>query len=344
MKYKFLASLALFLMCNFLRAEEKILNVYAWSGYLTDSVIQKFEEETGIHINHSTYSNNEVLYAKLKASQDAGYDIVMPSSYFVSRMVKQGLLQKLDKTKLKNMRNVDPTFLGKEYDPHNTYSIPYLWSATGVAVNNKFHDPALITSWKNLWDNRFLNQLLVLDDTREDFSIALITLGYSVNDTNPQHIHEAFEKLKKLMKNIKLFNTDAQRSIYLDEDITIGMGWNGDIFLAKQENPSLEFIYPKEGFVITLDNIAIPKDAKHVENAHRFINFILRPEIAKEISLTTGFSTANQAAHDLMPKEIKTDPILYPSAAVMRKGYFQTDVGTVAPLYEKYFERLKLEE
>jgi len=340
---KYLAWFICFLAVNSVLAEENVLNVYAWSGYLSENVIQQFEKETGIRINHSTYINNEILYAKLKANPYAGYDIAIPSTYFISRMIKQNLLQKIDKSKIKSLKNIDPNFLNKEYDVGNSYSVPYLWNATGIAINKKYHLIDSIKSWKDLWDSRYENQLLVLDDTRELFSVALMVLGFPVNDTNPDNIRKAFEKLKSLMSNIKLFNTDAQRSIYLDEDITLGMAWNGDIYLAQQENPNLHLIYPDEGFVISLDCLVIPKGALHVENAHRFINFILRPEIAKQVSLDSGFSTPNQAALKLLPESISTHPVLYPSARLMKKGKLQAEVGNTATVYEKYFEQLKLE-
>lgn len=325
-------------------AEDNVLNIYGWASYLPESVIKKFEAETGIRVNYSTYVNNEVLYAKLKANPDAGYDVIMPSSYFVSRMQKHGLIQKIDTSKLSHYKNISSDFLNKEHDPKNEYSIPYLWNGTSIVVNTKYHAAESINAWKDLWSPRYQDQLLILDDTRESFSIALMTLGYSVNDKDPNHIKAAFEKLKALMSNIKLFNLEAQRSIYLDEDITIGMGWNGDIFLAKQDNPHLQFIYPREGFVISLDTLAIPVGAKHVKNAYRFIDFVLRPEIAKEITLDTGFSTPNAAAKKLLPANIQTDPILYPDAKIMKSAQLQTDVGEAALLYEKYFERLKLEK
>jgi spermidine/putrescine transport system substrate-binding protein len=342
----FFLSVFLFLIClsKTVFAAENVLNIYSWAGYLSDSVISQFEIETGIRVNYATYVNNEVLYAKLKANPDAGYDIIIPSSYFISRMQKQGLIQKIDHSKLAHYKNINPIFLSKEHDPANEYSIPYLWNGTGIAFNTRYHVLKSVSSWQDLWQPRYRDQLLVLDDTRECFSMALIALGYSVNDQDPNHIKAAFEKLKALMPNIKLFNMDAQRSIYLDEDITIGMGLNGDIFLASAQNPHLHFIYPNEGFVITLDSIAIPVGAKHVENAHRFIDFVLRAEIAKQITLESGFSTPNSAAKALLPEQVRTDPILYPNAEILKRGQFQTDVGEAAPLYEKYFERLKLEE
>ena len=269
---------------------------------------------------------------------------MIPSSYFISRMVKQGLLQKIDKSKLTLLNNINPVFLNQVHDLKNEYSIPYLWNSTGIAVNARFHDVRNVNSWVDLWSARYQDQLLVLDDTREIFSIALLALGYSVNETDPKAINEAFQQLKLLMRNIKLFNLDATRSIYLDEDITLGMGWNGDIYLARQENPNLQFIYPKDGFLISLDCMAIPKGAKHVEYAHRFIEFVLRPEIAKQISLDTGFSTVNQAALNLLPEAVRQDEILYPDARTMERSQVLNDVGEAALLYEKYFERLKLEQ
>lgn len=336
----------LFLLClsKTASAVDNVLNIYTWAGYLPDAVITQFETETGIRVNLATYVNNEVLYAKLKANPESGYDIIMPSSYFISRLRKQALIQKIDHSKLAHYQNINPVFLSKEHDPANEYSIPYLWNGTGIAYNTRYHARKSVNIWQDFWLPRYRDQLLVLDDTRECFSMALIALGYSVNDQDPAHIKAAFEKLKALMPNIKLFNMDAQRSIYLDEDITIGMGLNGDIFLAKAQNPYLQFIYPKEGFVITLDSIAIPVGAKHVENAHRFIDFVLRAEIAKQITLESGFSTPNLAAKELLPLQIRTDPILYPDAEILKKGQIQTDVGEATPLYEKYFERLKLEE
>lgn len=340
----FSAFLFLFSLPIAASAADNVLNLYGWAGYLSDSVISQFETETGIRVNYATYVNNEVLYAKLKANPDAGYDIIMPSSYFIGRMQKQGLIQKIDHAKLANYRNIDPVFLGKEHDPKNEYSIPYLWNGTGIAYNTRYHALKSVNTWQDFWLPRYKDQLLLIDDTRECFAMALIALDYSVNDKDPEHIKAAFEKLKALMPNIKLFNMDAQRSIYLDEDITVGMGLNGDIFLAKQQNPYLQFIYPKEGFVITLDSLAIPVGAKHVENAHRFIDFVLRPEIAKQITLESGFSTPNMAAKELLSIQVRTDPILYPDAAILKKGQFLTDVAEAAPLYEKYFERLKLEQ
>ena len=351
--------------------EPKILNIYTWSNYVPQSVIQQFEAETGIRVHHSTYVNNEALYAKLEANPEAPYDIIMPSSYFISRMRSHGLIQTIDLSKIPNHKHLNPLLLGRAHDPEDRYSLPYLWHSTGIALNTRYHPldaperqgaetgiqsvrsgqqvDALgqggaqhFKAWADLW-RPLKEQLFVLDDARELFGVALLTLGYSVNEQDPVRIEAAYQKLKKLMPNIKLFNTDAQQSIYLDEDLTLGMAWSGDLYLASLENAHLAMIYPEEGFIIALDSIAIPKGAQHVDHAHRFIDFLCRPEIAKAVSLETGYSTANSAALSMMPEALRHNSMLYPDQRTMKRGVFLMDVGRATAIYEKYYERLKLE-
>ena len=184
---------------------------------------------------------------------------------------------------------------------------------------------------------------MFLDDAREVFSMALRLLSYSINDTNPEHIKAAYLKLKELMPNVRLFNSDAVTSILIDEDASVGMAWNGDLFRASRENSQLQFVYPKDGFEIWVDNFAILKDAPHTENAYKFLNFLMRPDIAKGVSMAICYSTANLAARNLMPPEIKNNPALYPPPEVLRRGEFEVDLGEKAlTLLEKYWEQLKM--
>jgi len=342
MRIKFAILMLLAWLCGVVHAEIQMLNIYTWAGYMPDTVIRQFEQETGITVNVSTYVNNEVLYAKLKANPDSSYDIIVPSTYMVERMAKNGLLQKIDKTKLTNLSNIDPIFLQQQYDRDNDHSVPYLWNATGIVVNRKYHPDLKIEHWKELWQPQYANKLLVLDDAREIFSMALLVLGDSTNSTDPEQIKRAFAQLNALMPNIKLFNTEAPRSIYIDEDITIGMSLNGDAYLAQKENANLEFFYPKEGFIVSLDSLAIAAGAKNLANAHKFINFVLRADIAKDITLQSGFPTTNLAAKTLLPDHIRLNSIVYPNAKTMQRAHFQTDVGAATAIYEKYFELLKL--
>lgn len=343
MKRIFIFFLFLLLMSTLSFAEKKIVNIYGWSSEIPDFIVRQFEQETGIKVNFSTYENNEIMYAKLRATKHPGYDVIIPSSYFVDRMRRQNMLEKLDKSKMPNWKNLNPDFLNPGYDPKAQYSVPFLWGITGIFFNDGYYAENSIKKWADLWDARFQDKLMLLDDTREAFSMALLTLGYSPNDNNPDHIKAAFLKLKELMKNVKMFSSDMVVSIIIDEDATVGMAWNGDVFKASQENPHIKFVFPEEGFVIWVDNFAIPKNAPHKDTAYVFINFLLRPDIGKAIALYTHFPTTNLSALKLLPPDIRNNPVVYPSKEILRHGQFQTDLSEESlRLYEKYWEELKM--
>lgn len=324
-------------------AKNNVLNVYNWSDYLPRSVIEKFENEYHVIINYSEYSNNEALYAKLKATKNPGYDVIFPSNEYVDRMRKQHMLARLDKKQLSNIKHLNPTLLNKPFDPNNHYSLPYLVGATGIAINTNFINPKTIHHWNDFWQKRFRNKLVILNDMREVFSMALISLHYSVNDTNPGHIKAAYLKLKTLLPNVKLFNSTAIKNIYVDEDATAGMSWSGDINLVHEENKAVIFIYPKDKYVLAMDCMAIPKNAPHPKIAHLFINFLMRPEIAKEIAVTEGYTSPNLQAIALMPKHMRHNPLINPNALLLKRGVYQMDVGNATRLYQKYWQRLKIE-
>lgn len=321
---------------------KRIVNVYVWGGVIPNSLIQKFEKETGIKVHFSTYDSNETMYTRLKASQKGVYDIILPSAYYVERMKKQNLIIKLDKTKIPNLKNLDPGFQNNPYDPHNNHSVPLTWGATGIFYNSKWINYN-ITSWQDLWLDKWKNQLLLLDDPREVFSGALLSLGFNPNDNNPVHIKKAYEKLLQLIPNIKLFASDNLQSILIDEDALLGITWNGDAFKAYQENSAINFIYPKEGFVMWVDCLAIPAKAPHLNEAYEFINFFLNGENAKIMALKQGYAITNRIGKDLLPDAIKKNQMVYPSDEIIKKGYFQRDVQTdTIVLFNKYWEQLKL--
>lgn len=323
-------------------AKNNSLNLYTWAGYVPDNVLTEFTQETGITVNVTTYSNNETLYAKLKTDPHIGYDVIIPSSYYVGKMRTENMLHPLDKKYLSNMQYMLPALMNRPYDPHNQYTVPYLWGSTGIVVNDKYFDPQKISKWADLWQQQYHNQLLILDDYREAFAFALIKLGYSVNDVNPEHIKQAYLELKKLMSNIKLFNADSEINIYSDEDATLGIGWSGDIFLAQRSNPHLRFIYPYPHFSMWVDCLAIPQYAPHLMNAYKFINFIMRPDIAAQISIAQGYSSPNQAAIKLLPKNMQESQTVNPDGATIRRGEILGDVGAANQIYTYYWQLLKI--
>lgn len=320
----------------------KTVNVYIWGGEIPKTLIQDFERETGIQVNLSTYDSNETMYAKLRASGTNVYDVILPSGYFVERMRNQGLLTRLDHQRLPNLANLAPQFSNNDYDPANHYSAPIIWGATGIFYNRaRIKNPP--TSWKDLWQPQWRRQLMLLDDAREVFSIALMSLGYNPNDSDPQHIAAAFNQLLQLVPNIKLFASDSIQALMIDEDAIAGLAWNGDAFKAQAENKQIGFNYPKDGFVLWVDCLAIPANPPHLEEAYQFIDFMFRPESGKKIALVEGVAITNAKSRALLPEAIRDNPIVYPSAEVLRASYMQRDVGekTIA-LYSDYWQQFKM--
>nr|WP_319393541.1 extracellular solute-binding protein [uncultured Desulfobacter sp.] len=322
------------------QAAEKIY-VYNWTEYLPESVIEQFTKETGIEVVYTTYDSNETMYAKLKLIQKDGYDVAVPSTYFVSKMGREGMLVKLDQTLLPNMKNLDPELLNKNYDPHNNYSIPYLWGSTGIAVNTDEMPKERITSWKDLWNPEFKGRLLLQDDLREVFHMALRLKGYSGNTTDPKEIEQAYLLLKKLMPNVLLFNSDSPRLPFIAGEVGIGMMWNGEAWMAQQENPAIQYVYPKEGASFWVDSFVIPKGARNPKGAHQFINFMMKPEVAKVCVEEYGYPTPVKPAVDLLDPKLKSDRTIFPDTAIIKQGEFQNDVGPAIEIYQRYWEKLR---
>lgn len=334
--------LVLFFFFTFKVFSNPVVNVYVWGGEIPKSLIQQFEQESGVKVNFSTYDSNETMYAKLKASQQTMYDVILPSAYFVERMKRQDMLEPLDHHQLPNLDNLDKRFVNNDYDKDNHYSAPIIWGATGIFYNsNVVHQPP--KAWNGLWDKKWRNQLMLLDDSREIFAIALMSLGFDPNDNNPEHIKKAYEYLLQLVPNIKLFASDSIQAIIIDEDALIGSAWNGDAFKAQAENKAIEFLYPEDGFVIWVDCLAIPKNPPHLKEALQFINFMLKAEASAQMALKEGHAITNAKGRTLLPLSIRNNPMIYPSEEIMKKGHFQRDVGEdTLMLYNRYWEQLKL--
>lgn len=332
---------SLFILSSSLFAS-KVVNVYVWGGEIPRSIIQKFEQETKIKVNFSTYDSNETLYAKLRASQQSIYDVILPSAYFVERMKNKRLLNKIDPTKLSNLSNIEKSFTHHPYDDGNQYSIPLIWGATGIFYHQKKikHPPK---TWQALWQTQEPKQMMLLDDSREVFAAALLSLHYSPNDRNVAHIQAAFQALQRLIPQIKLFSSEGVQATMIDEDALYGSAWNGDVFKAQAENPDIQFIYPKEGFVIWIDCLAMPVNPPHPTEAYQFINYLLRADVSADIALKEGHAITNWAGKKQLPKSIRDNPIIYPSAAILKRGVVQRDLDdeTLA-LYNQYWQALKL--
>lgn len=323
------------------QAAEQLI-VYNWADYLPKEVLKQFTKETGIKVKYSTYDTNEVMYAKVKTLGGGGYDVVVPSTYYVDKMRREGLLSEIDKSKVPNLKNLDPKVLNQPYDPDNRYSVPYLWGSTGIAVrpDRKGNVPE-VASWADLWNPDLKRQLLLIDDVREVFMMALRVLGHSGNTRNEAEIEAAYNKLKELMPNVKVFNAESPKDTYLSGEARVGMIWNGEAYMAQKEVKDLRFVMPKEGPSLWMDNLVIPAKAPNAEAAYKFIDFLLRPEIGKLIAEEIGYTSPNLAAVALLPEKVRNNRTAYPAAEDLAKGEFQVDVGEALPVYEKYWQRLK---
>lgn len=314
---------------------------YNWSEYVPPGLLEQFSKESGIKVIYSTYESNESMYAKLKTHKDSAYDVVVPSTYFVAKMAKEGMLQKIDKSKLSNFDNLDPKLLHKPFDPNNDYSIPYMWGATAIGINPSQIDPKTVTAWADLWKPEYQGSLLLTDDAREVFQIALRKLGYSGNTTDPKQIEAAYNELKKLMPNVLIFNSDNPGNPFMEGEVNLGMLWNGSAYTAHKAGAPIEIIWPKEGAIFWMDSLAIPANAKNPDGALKLINFLLRPDIAVQVAEAVGYPTPNLTAQKRLPKAIAEDKSLYPDAETINKGEWQDDVGQTSALYESYFQKLK---
>lgn len=318
------------------------LYIYNWTEYIPTSLLNKFSQETGAEIVYATFESNEEMYSKMKLTDGKGYDLVFPSTYYIQKMAQDSLLSEIDHSLLANFNNITKSLLKKGFDPENKYSLPYIYGLTGIGVNKDFIDAKSITSWQDLWDPKYKDKILLTNDSREVFHIALLLKGFSPNTTDENEIKQAYELLKSLIPNVLAFNSDTPEVPYLQGEVDLGMIWNGSAFRAHNENPQIDFIYPKEGVVLWMDNYAIPKNAQHKELAYKFIDFMLRPESAKEVIQTMGFSMPIEGLKQILDEKTRQSPIIFPSEAEINKAEMQGDVGEAIDIYEKYWNLLKV--
>jgi spermidine/putrescine-binding protein len=322
------------------------LNLYGWSEYVPQALLDKFTEETGIKVNYDTYSSNEELMAKLQAGA-SGYDVIIPSDYTVSILTAQGFLEEVDLAQIPNFANVDPQLQNPYFDPGNKYTVPYQWGTTGLVIDTgKITQP--ITKWAQIWDPAFKERLVMLDDEREVLGMVLMTLGYDKNSIDPVQLEEAKQKLIELMPNIRLFDSDSPKTALLSGEVSLGLTWNGEASLAHIENPDIQYICPEEGCGIWFDNLAIPKGAPHKDAALKFMNFVLDPANSLMITKEFPYSSANLKALELLKTE---DPTKYeeymgyagtnPPPDFLARAQPVKDIGDATTLWDQIWTEVK---
>lgn len=322
------------------------LNLFVWTEYIPPDMQECFELVYGITVNRDEYSSNEEMYAKLSAGGTA-YDLVQPTDYIVSLMIRQDLLQELDHSKLPVIQNFDPKYMDFEFDPGNKYTLPYQAGTDAIVVNTDVvENPP--QSWADLWNPDYAGRMVFLDDSRAVIGATLLTLGYDVNTTDPAQLNEAKAKLAELVPNIKLFDSDSPKTALIAGDVDLGMTWTGEAFLAQQENPAIQYIYPTEGAMLWQDNWAMPKDAPHTDAAYAWINYSNQGNIFWMMLRDFPYTNPNQAALDYA-KENEADlynayidsPITNTPAGAIQNGHRIDDVGEALPLYDQIWTEVK---
>ncbi|MBP7370184.1 MAG: polyamine ABC transporter substrate-binding protein [Arenimonas sp.] len=319
-------------------AEEKILNVYSWDNYMDPAVLEAFTKETGIKVVYDTFDSSETLEAHLLAG-NSGYDIVVPGNPFLGRQIEAGVFFKLDKSKLSNWSNLDPvmTKLLATYDAGNAHAVPFMWGTTGLGMDvNKVRAILGPNVELNNWDVLFNPEnakklsscgISMLDTAGEVEGIALHYLGKDPGTINESDYDAAYELLKSIRPYIKHFsNTDLATTLASGESCLV-LGWNGDMLQARRtaieanNGMDIQYFIPSQGTEVWMDNYAIPADAPHKDNAHQFMNFIMRPEMIAKISNFVNYANPNKAANDLVSKELTGNPNVYPNDELRAKLY-----------------------
>ncbi|MFO1443750.1 ABC transporter substrate-binding protein [Bacillus sp. Bva_UNVM-123] len=318
------------------------LTIFNWGDYIDPDLIKKFEDETGVKVIYETFDSNEAMLTKI-AQGGTSYDIAVPSEYTIEKMKQENLLLPIDHNKIPNFKYLDSRFLDLPFDHDNKYSIPYFWGTVGILYNPKLIGDHEITSWSDLWNPEFKNQILLIDSAREVMGMALNSLGYSLNDTDKNHLLEAKEKLDLLTPNVKAIVGDENRMLLANEEAAIGLVWSGTFQEILWENEDVEYVIPEEGSNLWFDNMVIPKTSKNIEAAHQFINFMLDPENAAQNTDYVGYSTPNKGALEFLDEETISDKRFYPDKEVTDKLEVYQDLGKrMVSYYNDLFLEFKM--
>ena len=292
------------------KAKAKEINLFAWSEYVPQDVIDQFTNETGIRVNYETYANNEEMLAKLVAG-GTKYDLIQPSEYTIEALIKDNRLAPLDHANIPNLKNIDPALTNLAHDPGSKYSVPWMTGTVCIVVNtDRIKDP--IKGFKDVFQDKYKGRLVVLDDNREIVSWALSTLGIEPNNITPETLEKVKPIIKKWVSLVKIFDSDSPKTALLNGDVDMGVVWSGEAAILYEKDKKFRFIVPEEGTHLFIDSLCVPKNAPHKEAAEEFINFCLRPEVSKMISDSFPYTNPNLEACKLLSAEQLENEASYP--------------------------------
>ena len=337
---KKLLILIILILCVGCSKEERGINVLNWSSYIPSDVIEDFENETGIKVNYSTYSSNEELLAKVSSAKTGTYDLIFPSDYMVEIMNSRGILEKIDLNRLSNVKNINSKYMNLEYDIHNEYSIPFIAATTVIAVNRD-KIKGNIDSYNDLIDPKYKNEIVLIDDQRIVIGMGLLANGYNMSSINQEELNIARDWLINLKPNLKAFDSDSPKNFLITEEASIAVLWNAEAALAKEYNPNIDIIFPKEGVALSIDNFAIPKGSKNSDDTYLFIDYILRADVMKKIIESYPYKNINIETDKLLSDSYLLNDAANVSDNNINNGFFVKNIGEKIKLYDKIWAQIK---
>ncbi|RGY96284.1 extracellular solute-binding protein [Clostridium sp. AM58-1XD] len=308
---------------HYINSSSNELYVYNWGEYIDESVIDQFEQETGIQVTYDLFETNEEMYPVIEAGA-VQYDVVCPSDYMIQKMAENGLLAEINFENVPNIKEIDPVYMdrSKSFDPENKYSVPYTWGTVGILYNTELIKQLGVpapTKWADLWDERYKGEILMQDSVRDAFMVALKELGYSMNTKSPEELAKARDLLIRQKPLVQAYVIDQVRDKMIGEEAAISVIYSGEMLYIQEETAgsdfTLEYVLPEEGTNIWIDSWVIPANAKNKENAEKWINFLCRPDIAKKNFEYITYATPNKGAFDLLDPEVQENKAVFPDVS-----------------------------
>ena len=307
-------------------AESKKLNFYNWDTYIGETTLADFKAASGVEVKMDLFADNDELFAELQKGKP-GYDVIVPTNNYVERMIAAGMLMPLDHSLIPNKANIDPVFQDAAYDPGRKYSQPYMWGTAGIGYR-KSRVESVPDSWKwLLTSDKYKGRIALQGDKSTAIQMGLKLLGHSLNTTDPDLIKRVGEMLIRQKPHIKAFADDDGQDLLLAGEVDLAMEWNGDILQIMKKDADIGYVVPREGGLLWQDCLCIPKDAPHPQNAHNFINFLLRADVGAAIADYIQYATPNLAAKAWMSASYRNNPAIFPPPAVIKASEFPVYLG-----------------
>lgn len=321
---------------------EGSLTVFNWEDYIDESVIELFEQETGIDVNYVRFTTNEDMMVQVEANP-GHFDLCFPSEYIVERMLNKDMLAEINYDNIPNAKYILENLQNSTYDPNNAHSVPYMWGTVGILYNTKMVSEP-VDSWAILWNENYQKSVFMLDSYRDSLGVALKSLGYSMNTEDILALEIAKEKLieQKRVGTLKAYQVDETKDKMVAGEAAFAVMWSGDALYAMELNEDLAYVVPKEGSNVWVDCMVIPKNARNKENAEKFIDFLCRPDIAQKNCEYIWYSSPNSGAIELMGEDYTNNPTINPSEETLARCEFFRDINEIyRPIYETLWLEVK---